>query len=485
MVMRSNIPFSGLWIFLQRFGVSYLTKCDRQHSTAPHQDTTPVSSVPPTTSTKVFPTKWDPNQYILSLDTASREGELVHLVEQWVSGNISNYDYLMALNHCARRRIGDPNYHPVFPWVTDFTQQNGGYRDLTKSKFRLNKGDHQLDMTYKGVSRENDSNAVPHHVSDVLSDITYHVYLARRTPKSVLCNHVRTKWEPNEYPSSMQRLYYWTPDECIPEFFSDPTIFQSIHADLPDLELPEWSGSPHEFIAQHQEMLESEHVSRNLNHWIDLTFGYKLASKASIKAKNVCLHLVDKHQFVTNHGVVQLFTKPHPSRSFAAPPLSTRLLSPKMDPHNYLVEDAKTSAQAHHSTPLMRVAVEDTPLSLGVIGDLSIEETDSVIDHAPGEEIEGSDSKIQEDISDGMKQQSTAVGEMRTADSMSIILPMDFNPMEYLDKLEALKSFKSQFRFEETKNGEGISEQVSQFFALTYTHMYTQTHIAKQTHRHT
>lgn len=202
---------------------------------------------------------------------------LVKLTEDWVHHRISNFKYLMYLNHLAGRRLGDPNHHPVLPWIMDFSSSHAGLRDLSLSKFRLNKGESQLDFTFEAMKElDGQGEHIPHHVTDVLSDITYYVYKARRTPKHLLCTYVRTKWVPNEYPHSIERMYQWTPDECIPEFFSDPSIFTSIHEDLPDLELPSWCSSAAEFIERHNAMLESEQVSCGLHHWIDLTFGYKV-----------------------------------------------------------------------------------------------------------------------------------------------------------------------------------------------------------------
>eukprot|EP00116_Pleurobrachia_bachei_P008958 sb/3469220/ len=179
----------------------------------------------------------------------------------------------MELNKFAGREEGDPNLHPIYPWVMDFSSSYGGWRDLGKTKFRLNKGDQQLDSTYKvhGVKPSTPSAArsrrsyheegededtcpvTSHHLIDTLSEITFYSYLARRMPKNLLCKYVRSKWEPNEYPRSMAHLYKWSPDECIPEFYTDPTVFTSIHSDLPDLELPPWAENAKEFIVKHSQ----------------------------------------------------------------------------------------------------------------------------------------------------------------------------------------------------------------------------------------
>ena len=280
-------------------------------STAAHTDVTQssVSAVTMTTDQLVCN----------SLSYAPPALHLAEAVEKWRRGYLSNFDYLMVLNYHAGRRLGDPNNHPMFPWVMDFTRSNGGYRDFSKSKHRITKGDRQLDFTYLSAQEEirlvPDQDAlVPHHIGDVSSDITYYVYLARRTPKEVLCAHVRPRWVPEEYPSSIEKMYIWSPDECIPEYFVDPNVFKSIHPDLPDLEVPSWCSSPKELISVHRAVLEGEIVSSHLHNWIDLVFGYKLSGDAASRTKNVHLSLVDKHKNPTNYGIVQLFRSAHPKR---------------------------------------------------------------------------------------------------------------------------------------------------------------------------
>lgn len=288
------------------------------------------------------------------------------ITSKWVTGKISNFEYLLAINQAAGRRMVDPLYHPVLPWVTDFTAEyiphqfhnfhreklrgysSGGVadsflknrakgisltqdfaknpnsshlRDLTKSKFRLSKGDPQLHTTF----RHSDP---PHHIPETLSELTFYIYMARCTPIHVLQRIVRNDFVPEHYPQSMERMYDWTPDECIPEFFTDASIFTSIHKErgLTDISLPHFTENIFDFIRYHRSILECDEVSSNLHSWIDLTFGYLLLGEDAIKNLNVPLtHTLslqekfgkspnlDKHS-----GFVVLFDRPHPKKqSFA------------------------------------------------------------------------------------------------------------------------------------------------------------------------
>lgn len=423
----NNVKISkGLWIYLESPDFTR-TQGDNLNQISCSDD---LLSNPELTSTPQF--------QATELTSKWTRDDLPSLVESWVHGKISNFDYLMALNALVGRRLGDPNYHPVFPWVTDFSTRNGGYRDLKKSKYRLNKGDRQLDVTYKAALLDSQEGATPHHVSDVLSDITYHVYLARRTPKSVLCDHVRTNWVPNEYPSSMDRLYHWTPDECIPQFFTDTSIFVSIHPDLPDLELPSWTRSAEKFIQWHRSVLESETVSLGLHHWIDLTFGYKLAGKAAVKAKNVYLHLIDKHQYLSNHGVVQLFTEPHPGR------LKSRI------PHSDIFFRGRSDHDLVDGKRMRRVIPPDrenvTEKSPGLEDSvMSFDSVPESSDFSLGNQARQGDSEADNTKPFSTKEGTSEDEGLKGAQFEPILIPSSFNPLDQLERFEALEKFKNQF----------------------------------------
>ena len=68
---------------------------------------------------------------------------------------------------------------------------------------------------------------------------------------------------------------------------------------LGDVQLPRWVEGKQaddlaskirradDFIYKHRKALESDHVSSQLHHWIDLVFGYKQRGKEAVKACNV------------------------------------------------------------------------------------------------------------------------------------------------------------------------------------------------------
>jgi len=84
--------------------------------------------------------------------------------------------------------------------------------------------------------------------------------------------------------------------ELIPEFFYLPEFLENrFNFDygikqsgerVNDVLLPPWAkGSAREFVRKHREALESQYVSENLHHWIDLIFGYK-------QRGNVCSNIM-------------------------------------------------------------------------------------------------------------------------------------------------------------------------------------------------
>ena len=75
---------------------------------------------------------------------------------------------------------------------------------------------------------------------------------ARRLPVDVLTRVVRAVFEPNEYPASILRLYGWTPDEAIPDFYNDPSVFHSIHPSMADLAVLARSSGPEDFVKRHR-----------------------------------------------------------------------------------------------------------------------------------------------------------------------------------------------------------------------------------------
>jgi len=66
-----------------------------------------------------------------------------------------------------------------------------------------------------------------------------------------------------------------------------------------DVKLPKWAKDSKDFLRINRQALESNYVSENLHHWIDLIFGYKQQGEEAVKADNV-------FHYLTYEGAVNL-----------------------------------------------------------------------------------------------------------------------------------------------------------------------------------
>ena len=293
------------------------------------------------------------------LEAASPEALLrkSDLTARWCRREMSNFDYLMALNTLAGRTYNDITQYPVFPWViADYTSAEldlsnpGTFRDLSKPVGAL---DQARLSRFKERYDAFDDPEIPkfHYGSHYSSAGIVLFYLLRLEPFTTLSHQLQGgKFD------HADRLFHdvgtvWrgvTSDmsdvkELIPEWYYLPEMFTNVNRvefgskqtgqALDAVVLPPWAKDPFDFVAKNRAALESEHVSKNLHHWIDLVFGHKQRGRWAEEATNVFYYLtyegaVDMEAItdpvllkatqdqIANFGQTpsQLLTKPHPSR---------------------------------------------------------------------------------------------------------------------------------------------------------------------------
>uniref|UniRef100_A0A0E0Q1M9 BEACH domain-containing protein n=1 Tax=Oryza rufipogon TaxID=4529 RepID=A0A0E0Q1M9_ORYRU len=244
--------------------------------------------------------------------------------DRWIKREISNFEYLMILNTLAGRSYNDLTQYPVFPWVlTDYTSEkldfnkSSTFRDLSKpigaldeKRFEVfedryvNFDDPDIPSFYYG-SHYSTMGIVLHYLLRLEPFTTLH-----RSLQGGKFDHADRLFQSidSAYKNSLSN----TSDvkELIPEFFYMPEFLENSNSyhlgvrqdgePLGDVVLPPWAkGSPEEFIHINREALESEYVSSNLHHWIDLIFGYKQRGQPAVEAANI-------FYYVTYEGAVDL-----------------------------------------------------------------------------------------------------------------------------------------------------------------------------------
>ena len=121
--------------------------------------------------------------------------------------------------------------------------------------------------------------------------------------------------------------------ELIPEFFECSEFLINVEGaeirnaeTIPNVKIPTWAQDYQDFIEINRQALESDIVSENLHHWIDLIFGYKQIDQNNsffdeAYGINEDYHPMQKEAYLLiaeEFGVcpVQLFSEPHPHRKF-------------------------------------------------------------------------------------------------------------------------------------------------------------------------
>ena len=261
-----------------------------------------------------------------TIPTAKQVFELSDVMEKWRRREVSNFEYIMRLNTIAGRSMNDLTQYPVFPWILadytsprlDFSRETV-FRDLSKpigalNPARLNK---EFIPKYK-LLEDAGGFPPPHHYGSHYSlPGSIMQYMLRVEPFTTLHIDLQSgKFDsPDRLFFSLASTWKGCNDnpqdlkELIPEFFYFPELFintnklnlglRSNDEVIDDVKLPPWASSPHEFVRLNREALESEYVSQNLHHWIDLIFGYKQRGESAKEAFNV-------FYYVTYEGMVDL-----------------------------------------------------------------------------------------------------------------------------------------------------------------------------------
>ncbi|CAI5530381.1 unnamed protein product [Closterium sp. Naga37s-1] len=286
----------------------------------------------------------------------------------WRRRELSNFEYLMALNTLAGRTYNDLSQYPVFPWViADYEserldlQSESTFRDLGKPVGALNAKRLEMLRDRAESFRDPDIPSFLYGSHYSTAGIVL-FYLLRLEPFATLsCRLQGGKFD------HADRLFQsvavtWancltnTSDvkELIPEFFYLPDFLANANhlylgqcqdgSMLNDVVLPPWAqGSPELFVRLNREALESEWVSANLHRWIDLIFGYQQRGLAAMEADNVFFYLtyegavdmdalddpmdraaIEEQIAAFGQTPAQLFRRPHEPRG--PPPRAARPL---------------------------------------------------------------------------------------------------------------------------------------------------------------
>ncbi|CAK91037.1 unnamed protein product (macronuclear) [Paramecium tetraurelia] len=251
--------------------------------------------------------------------TIEAETSLEKIQYLWQSGQISNFEYLMRLNQAGNRSSSDLTQYPVFPLIiVDYESSelnlndSATFRDLKKPIGALN------EKRLQEFKKRYEEMPPPKFLYGTHYSTPGYVigYLVRQKPQYMLKLQSGKFDKPDRLFKSIKGDFKNVMNnttslkELIPEFFieDDSFLVNTLNLDLGvrqnqkkvgDVKLPKWAKSAKEYLRLNRLALESDYVSNELHHWIDLIFGYKQKGPHSVEANNV-------FHYLTYEGTVQL-----------------------------------------------------------------------------------------------------------------------------------------------------------------------------------
>ena len=211
------------------------------------------------------------------LEKNTRKVDFKKIKEDWCSGNLSNFNYLMSLNLISGRSFHDTLIYPIFPWLF--------FAD----------GERNLELPVAGAK----SSIIDR---SPLSPASVNKYLGRIHP-----------FDPNgcfssEKEASDSARSLSTYSELTPEFFFSPDYFRG------------FVDHPYDFVLRNRKKLESPEVSASINKWIDMIFGACTNTSTLFKEtvweeySTVEKSVIIKAMSIGGQMPASLFTEPHPQR---------------------------------------------------------------------------------------------------------------------------------------------------------------------------
>eukprot|EP00049_Salpingoeca_infusionum_P028036 m.35840 g.35840 ORF g.35840 m.35840 type:complete len:981 (-) comp9928_c0_seq3:227-3169(-) len=234
----------------------------------------------------------------------------------WQNRAISNFDYLMYLNNLADRSFNDLAQYPVFPWIiSDYKSESidltnpAHFRDLSKPIGALNpdrlaeykkRFDGMPEPKFLYGTHYSTPGYVLYYTLRVAPEYSLQLQSGKFDQADRLFRSMAGTW---------QNVYEGMADvkELIPEFYMKSTSFlrnsQNLELGITqkgemvaDVELPPWAKDSTHFLEICREALESDYVSDNIHHWIDLIFGFKQRGIHAVRADNVFYYMTYEGQ---------------------------------------------------------------------------------------------------------------------------------------------------------------------------------------------